>query len=254
MSLSIHLRIATQNVQWGGDPAPNGDGYPRLARLMPHLVQLDADILVLTEFKAGERGEQLALLLEAAGYPHLLHRTPSHATSRGYALGTAIAARHPMTAVELPIPSPDAPWRSVSVSFCDIELAGFYFPLGSAKAPYWDWVLSNAAALAARNVALIGDFNTGKHFVDEQGSTFTSPEKIEALEALGFTDAWRSHHPTEREFTWYSDAGNGFRLDYAWLSRSLLPRVLAVRHDHAARTAGVTDHSAVVIDLHLPVL
>jgi len=50
------LRIATQNIQWGGDPAPGGDGNPRLKRLLPHLARLDADILVLTEHKSGVRG------------------------------------------------------------------------------------------------------------------------------------------------------------------------------------------------------
>jgi len=215
---------------------------------MPYLARLDADILVLTEHKSGGRGDELADLLEETGYPYLLHRTP-----RSPSLGTAIASRLPLTQIDLPIPSVIDSWRSLAVRVADIEVIGFYFPLGEAKAHYWDWVLANAAELLPRNTILIGDFNTGNHGIDEIGRTFYSSEKHAALEDLGFIDTWRAANPAGREYTWYSSAGNGFRLDYIWASPLLAARVTSIRHDHEARLAGATDHTAVIAEVMLSI-
>ena len=67
------MRIATQNINWGGEPiAPGCNDEPRLARLVPRLVELAADVLVLTEFKVGPLEDELKALLAVAGYLHLL--------------------------------------------------------------------------------------------------------------------------------------------------------------------------------------
>ena len=115
------LRIATQNIQWGGDPAPGGDGDPRISRLVPYLTRLDADVLVLTEFKSGYRGEELKELLQNAGYPHLIHREQGPK-----ALGTAIASRLPVSEIELPVPPTFDSWRSVAVRIAGVDMIGFY--------------------------------------------------------------------------------------------------------------------------------
>lgn len=241
------LRVATQNIQWGGDPAPGGDGNPRLTRLIPHLTRQNADVLVLTEHKSGRRGNELALLLQDSGYQYLLHRTPGPP-----ALGTAIASRLPVTEIELPIRSDNESWRSLAVRVVGVDVVGFYFPLRDAKAPYWDWVLANAAAMLDRDVLLIGDFNTGKQGIDEVGRTLDSAEKQAALEDIGFVDTWRAANPEGRDYTWFSSAGNGFRLDYIWASPSLAHRVKSIYHDHEARLSGASDHAAVITEIALP--
>ncbi len=133
-----------------------------------------------------------------------------------------------------------------------VDVFGFYFPLGDPKDVYWDWVLANADELRDRNVILMGDFNTGKMRVDEAGESFGCQEKHEALEGLGFVDLWRAMYPKGRDYTWYSSAGNGFRLDYIWASPSLSPLVRRVWHDHEVRLALHSDHSSVVADLSIP--
>ncbi len=51
------MRIATQNLNWGGEPTAQGsDGSPRLKWLVSSLARLDADLLVLTEYKSGSVG------------------------------------------------------------------------------------------------------------------------------------------------------------------------------------------------------
>ena len=240
------MRIATQNINWGGEPAaPGCDGAPRLNRLVSSLVSFDADLIVLTEFKSGPLGDELATLLCEAGYPHL-----QKSEQPPFRLGTAIAARRPVTPVTLPIAlaqsGPVEPWRSIGVHVDGIDVFGFYFPLGEAKALYWNWILANARDLLDRDVLFLGDFNTGRKYVDEAGDTFECQEQHAALEALGFVDAWRSAYPKGRDYTWYSSAGNGFRLDYVWASASLAGRVSRVWHDHEPRLKLSSDHSAVV--------
>ncbi len=167
------MRIATQNLNWGGEPtAPGCNGEPRLSRLVPRLAELDADILVLTEFKAGPLEDELKALLAAAGYPHLLSRAQG-----SHSLGTAIASRRLLKIVELPVHGVTQPWRSIGVSVDGVDVFGFYFPLGDAKRVYWDWLLTNAKEVRDRNVILLGDFNTGKVRTDEAGETFDCQER-----------------------------------------------------------------------------
>ncbi len=131
-------------------------------------------------------------------------------------------------------------------------IAGYYFPLGELKAPFWSWVIKAATALRDSAALLVGDFNTGKHKIDEEFSTFISPEFIDALEAVGFSDTWRSAHSDAREYTWFSDCDNGFRLDYIWASPAVQSGVRAVWHDHSPREMGMSDHSALLADIDLP--
>jgi exonuclease III len=65
---------------------------------------------------------------------------------------------------------------------------------------------------------------------------------------------WRHHNPDTTECTWYSKfkggvRGNGFRLDHAFATLSLRPRVTACRYSHVERDAGVTDHSMVIVEI-----
>ena len=240
------MRIATQNIQWGGDPAPGGDGSRRLKKLLPLLAGFDADLLVLTEYKSGTSGAETKSLLAESGYLHFLENLQAFGD-----LGVAIAARQPLVRIELPIPVHIDPWRSIGASINGVEVFGFYFPLGDAKPIYWDWVLANAEKLKGRDAILIGDFNTGKYHLDETGATFECSEKHEALEVLGFVDTWRAAYPNGRDYTWYSQYRNGFRLDYLWASPSLAERIERVWHDHVPRLTLSTDHSAVVADIAL---
>jgi exodeoxyribonuclease-3 len=238
------MRIATQNLNWGGEPtAPGCDGLPRLKRLVSIMEGSSADVLVLTEYKSGKLGDELRELLADAGYPHLVshQQTP-------FALGTAIASRRPFSTVELPIKATTEHWRSIGIDIDGVAVFGFYFPLKEAKSLYWDWVLENAALLKDREVILIGDFNTGKIRIDELNETFDCQEKLAALEQLGFVDTWRAAYPKGRDYTWYSSAGNGFRLDHVWASSQMSPRIQHAWHHHEARLTLASDHSAVIVD------
>ncbi len=106
---------------------------------------------------------------------------------------------------------------------------------------------------------LVGDTNTGRTGLDEQSPVFgpNSEAWMLGLEAAGWHDAFRQLHGERREYTWYSpNAGNGFRLDQAFVHRSLLPSVRAVRHEWGreagasseTRRDALSDHAALIVD------
>jgi exonuclease III len=99
-----------------------------------------------------------------------------------------------------------------------------------------------------RNTLLVGDFNTGRHYLDEKGATYVSADYMDRIEAAGFQDLWRGRNPERREFSWFSQAGNGFRLDHAFASPSLAERLIHVGYSHGERESGVSDHSALVAE------
>jgi exonuclease III len=115
-------------------------------------------------------------------------------------------------------------------------------------------LLTAAEEKANEQHLIVGDFNTGRHCIDEKGRTFSCADQFEALAASGWCDAWRHIHHDEREYTWFSRLsggvqGNGFRLDHAFVTRPLLTRVQDCRYSHAEREAQVSDHSILILDI-----
>ncbi len=85
--------------------------------------------------------------------------------------------------------------------------------------------------------------------MDEPGATDRTAPFMDKILAAGFQDVWRDRFPEGREFSWYSHRGNGFRVDHAFASPRLAPRIGDVRYSHAERAIGVSDHSALVLDI-----
>jgi len=101
---------------------------------------------------------------------------------------------------------------------------------------------------------MAGDWNTGAQGIDETRKSYVCSEQFLALSAMGWTDLWRHHNPGPTEWTWYStrkggDRANGFRLDHAFATPPLLPRVISCRYSHRERDARVSNHSLVVVEI-----
>lgn len=225
-------RIATLNIRHGGSKSSDA--------LATRLLGYDADILVVTEFRANVVGARLITRLSQLGYD------TSHPAVRPKENTVLIAAR---TGIERSWAFSESldPRHLWCAEIRGANVCGVYMPQNTAKLPYWE-ALINDAGLNGIDL-LIGDFNTGNNDLDKdpRGAKFIGPEMPARLIASGYTDTWRSLHPGVREYSWYSRPGdNGFRLDYVFAASDLAQRIRFCTFDHAPRLAGETDHSALV--------
>jgi exodeoxyribonuclease-3 len=203
-------------------------------------------VVVVTEFRANEAGTRLLRRLAVGG---LTYQVTSHPPSG--VVSVALASRRPIDAVREPLAGRDG-HRVLEVELDSLTLGAVYFPRGSATLAFWrDRFLALARTRIARPYCFFGDWNTGRHYVDEAGATFSATREFEALTEAGWTDAWRVLHPDGQQYTWVSNRGTGFRVDHALLSPSLAPRLRSAVISEAERVPRITDHAALVVDLEL---
>jgi exodeoxyribonuclease-3 len=230
------MRLLTWNIRAGGGT--------RLSRIAETLAAHDADVLVLTEYRSGEAGKRLRSALRDLGYAWLSAVEPP-----GIRNGVLIAARlKPRLAAHVTAYVPE-PWRMLAVTIGGVRLFGIYMPNLRAKIPYWEALIEASSPHAGGRALALGDFNTCRAFVDEPGATDVTAIFLDKIQQAGFRDLWRDRFPDGREYSWYSHRGNGFRIDHAFASPLLARRIGEIRYSHAERTSGLSDHSALLIDI-----
>jgi exonuclease III len=230
------LRLVAWNIRQGGGT--------RLAAIAAALARHEADILVLSEYRGGESGRRLVETLDVLGYRHVSLPAPPAGNS-----GVLIAARTRFRAYGTISADLAEPHKLIRVDFPGFRLCGVYMPNLKAKIPYWDALLAALGAGSGIATLAIGDFNTCRHYLDEAGKFDTLSHYMDRIEAIGFCDLWRRRYPDGREFSWYSHRNNGFRIDHAFLSPELAMRAGEIRYSHDERLSGLSDHSALVLDL-----
>lgn len=235
------LRVVALNLRNGG--------APRVKALVAALVAHQPDVVVLGE--AYPTGHP-QVILEALKRIGLVHQATAESDFPRYPLGVAITSRLPLDAAAQPLTLGPNRQRILEVRLRDVVVCGAYFPLNKPKVEFWrEEFLPYARSRLDAPAILVGDWNSGQPYLDEAGSTLHGAREFAQLSEMGWVDAWRSRNPDKREFTWYSAPPylSGFRLDHAFVSPSLAPRVLNARYDHTTRQSGATDHSAMVVDL-----
>jgi exodeoxyribonuclease-3 len=237
---TVRLRVVSLNLRHGGGT--------RVDAIAAALARHGADIVVLPEYRANDHGARLMALLGAQGFEHQASSRPSERTN-----GVAVAARRPWTSLGRPLETTPDAQRVLEVAFDCFSLGAVYFPLNASKVTFWrEQFLPLAHERLASPYLFVGDWNTGCHYVDETGATFFGALEFASMTSAGWTDAWRSLHPDGREYSWFSNRGNGFRLDHAFLSPSLALALHGAAFSQLERTSAITDHAALVIDLDLP--
>ena len=230
------MRLLTLNIRHGGGK--------RIPGIVEFLANSAADVIVLSEFRAGPPGEKIEAALHDLGYTH---RRASVTEPR--INGVMVASRIEAEPISLAIPDTDAA-RIAGCRIGDLQVFGVYFALFADKLGLFEFIEAHSAEWTRGPAILMGDFNTGRHWMDETKATYKLADHFVGLEEdHGWTDMWRHFHGRDaREFTWYSHKANGFRLDHAFASAAAKRLITSVEYEHNPRPT-LTDHSAMILDL-----
>jgi len=230
-----------------------------------------ADVVALQEVTKRTLPDWVAALRDA-GYEHVADTTALAPPERRRPLGLLTAAREPLTVLE----APDVPWpeRILCAEVAGVEVINLHSPIAPApelaKIRTHEAVAAHLAAHPRSPRVLCGDLNTPRREHDD-GSVLTfayassgrlRPERGERWDAAeralvhtlraehGWIDAYRELHGYgHREASWtFADDRGGWRLDHV-LVHGLTPTAAAYAHDW--RRAGLSDHSALIVDLTL---
>jgi exonuclease III len=243
------MRVVFWNIRAGG-----GTRVERIAR---QLEGWAPDAVALCEFRATPPSRELARGLAAFG---LAYQCTTADRARSDANRLLIAARWPLRRLRLGA-EPDEPGRWLA-AFVEAEqpltLGAMHVPnrVSGRKDAFYADMLGLLGRWRRGPLLLLGDTNSGRPGIDEEAPAFGPKEAawLDALERLGWRDAFRLRQGRARAYTWYSpNRGNGFRIDQAFVDHELRRRLRSVRYDwgRSARPPGTTpsDHAALLLDL-----
>ena len=227
----------TKFISWNvnGLRAVAGKGFADI------FVELDADFFCVQETKL-QAGQ---IDMEFPGYTSYW----DYADKKGYS-GTAIWAKHEPLSVAygIGVDEHDHEGRAVTLEYPDFYLVNVYVPNsqdGLRRLDYrmrWeDDFRAYVNGLAEKKgVIICGDMNVAHEEIDlknpdtnHQNAGFSDEERGKMGELLGsgFIDTWRSQHPEEAKYSWWSyrmaarERNVGWRIDYFLVSNALAPRI-----------------------------
>jgi exodeoxyribonuclease-3 len=233
------------------------------------LTAVGADVVALQEVTR----RTLPLWHEAladAGLSAILTTAEAPKPEGRRALGVLVAARRPLTLIPAPA---ELPWpeRVLCCRIGEIDLVNVHSPIAPApelaKVRTHEAVARHLATGGPRPLILCGDLNTPRRELPdgdvltfardtkgrlrpERGERWDRAERslVHDLRQNGWVDTFRSLHGYgEREASWtFAQDRGGWRLDHV-LVRGLRPTACAYAHEW--RRAGLSDHSALVVDL-----
>lgn len=234
------MKLLAWNIRHGGGPT-------RMPLIALRLLEHAADLVVLTEYRR-TTGGQIAGVLADHGLAHQACSDPPAGRN-----GLLVASRMP---IEIQ-PGMTHRWAEIVLPSAGLRVLAVHAPhdtpgqasASTARTRFFQRLVSTARHRAGEPVVLMGDFNAGRHFLDEEGATFTCTYQLGVLASLGYVDAWRRFNPAGRTTTWLSPRGGMFRIDHVFVSEPLVDRLESCGYSHHERLAGLSDHSAVMVVL-----
>lgn len=144
----------------------------------------------------------------------------------------------------------------IELSDYNLRLLGVYVPTGSKDKKFKDLIWQEILQFAQENkdttCIITGDFNSCTK-EDSMNKTQYNAAELEKLRNIGWIDSWAHYNDESEGYTWYSNVGNGFRFDYAFLSPKLAKEleVVDVNHDSKKREEKMSDHSPLIMEYSL---
>lgn len=226
------ISILAWNIRQGGGS--------RTADILQKLREQNPTIVVLSEFRNNENGRKLRIGLLQQGYRYQVASGAS-----GDENTVMVASQAPCGSALFPESDENYPHAIVRADFPVFRLYGLYLP-HKKKHKLFQFLEDELAfdeSKRKRPTIITGDWNTGKNGIDQAGNSFWYSEHLTILEKRGYVDAFRRLHGDDREYSWYSHQGNGFRYDHTYVDESLANVLKECRYLHAWRENGLSDHS-----------
>ncbi|MEZ5741187.1 MAG: endonuclease/exonuclease/phosphatase family protein [Burkholderiaceae bacterium] len=241
------MRIVGWNIRAGGGRRAEG--------IAAQLAAWRPDLVVLSEFRGGQASRSIAGALAEQG---LAWQRASADARQPSVNALLVASRWPLRRLPtLAPPSDPCRWLPVRVAAPQpFRLLAVHVPNRATgrKVAFLETIAAQAERWHGHAAMVIGDTNTGRIGLDEQAAAFNAYEDawMRRMGATGWADAFRHQRGGRREFTWYSpNAGNGFRLDQAFVQAPLLARLASFEHrwggSATVNRSELSDHAAMVL-------
>jgi exodeoxyribonuclease-3 len=229
------MKIMTFNILHGGGT--------RAEKIIDSVLKHDPTTVIFTEYRENKNAKYFREVLFKNGYHSF-----STSSIDPKINGVAVISKEPFITTTYPFELGDQSQRAILASFKEISVLGVYFPQKKEKLHLFDFILNRYSDILGNKGLIIGDFNTGKNYLDEPTNTFHCSKEFEKLEECGLIDSWRSRNPEGKEFSWYSNLKNGFRIDHIFSTSELDAMVERIFYSHEERENGISDHSAFIVE------
>jgi len=193
------LKILSWNIQQGGGR--------RTIPIIQALIDSKAHIIVLSEFRNNKSGKLIKDHLYKAKY-HYQYITEAAPQQNTVYIASKIEGKgRSFRSFDSNFPD-----NVLAIDFDAFSLYGMYLP-HKKKHILFDLLIKEAQA--DKPSVMVGDFNTGKNFIDQK----------------------KSHQ------------GNGYRYDHTYVQDLLLPVISSCEYIHDWRENGWSDHSPMLLSL-----
>jgi len=241
ISRGRRMKIQTWNIRHGGKKS-------EINNIIQSIKNHNADTIIITEYRENQNGHRLKSDLKELGWLFQYSSKPLENQN-----GILVLSKMEMKLNTKNSCLPKATHRWIDVSFKDINLSllGVHIPGFKEKwdkQDFWRKLLEFASENIRNNYIILGDFNTGLS-IDCEGRMFKYSEYMNDMIEMEWIDSWRFLHGEKREYTWYSNANNGFRIDYAFFSPPTMRYLKDAYYSHIERICKYSDHSALLINL-----
>jgi exodeoxyribonuclease-3 len=189
----------TWNIQSGGGN--------RINNISKTLLDYNADVIVLTEFRSSKEA-MLNKELQIA-YPYIANSNPEKTEN-----GLMIASKYPFKVKNPGIDIDKGRWLNIYFDQLDLFVLAVHIPGApdhkfdkngagisgeKRKEIFWNFVFDYAEHQKNIRTLIIGDLNTGLR-EDAEGAMFKHPHFIKNLKDIGYIDSWRNVNQGKRDY------------------------------------------------------
>ena len=226
------MLILSLNIKQGGGS--------RLDKIISYIKKINPDICILCEYR---QNKNTLYLHDELGQLGLVYKSSE---SVGENINQVFIASKVEFETEDIKGLDEAYKKNILIAhFPKFLIYALYFPQKNQKKNLYRYLINKKT----NNIPhlMMGDFNTGMHYIDEEQATFYCEDLFRNL-LDGWTDLWRSRNKIKEEYSWYSNQKRGFRIDHALGNEILNGLVSDIYYDHSTRNT-ISDHSALIVKL-----